>query len=132
MIKTSVTGKVFKIFKSQKFSDKFTKRTLVIQTHDQYNPHIAVDFINNRTELLEPIKEGREVTVFVDVYSRPGALDPNRYFNNITGWKIEEENKEYIPEEQTIQPPTPDLEKYDLPTNVKISPHNTKHDDLPF
>jgi hypothetical protein len=73
MIKTSVTGRIFKIFKSEKFSDKFSKRTLIIETEEKYNPYVSIDFINARIDLIRPIKEGQTVTVFVDVYSRPSA-----------------------------------------------------------
>ena len=113
MIKTSVTGKIFKIFKSEKFSDKFSKRTLIIETKEQYNPHVSIDFINNRMELLKNIRAGQTVTVFVDVYSRPSASNPDKYFNNITGWKIEQESDDFVPETDSV-PSQEDLNT-DLP-----------------
>jgi hypothetical protein len=113
MIKTSVSGKVFKIFKSEKFSDKFSKRTIVIETKEQYNPHVSIDFINNRMELLKNIGAGQTVTVFVDVYSRPSASNPEKYFNNITGWKIEQENDDFVSEQNSV--PSPEDLNTDLP-----------------
>jgi hypothetical protein len=113
MIKTSVTGKVFKKYSSEKFSDKFSKRTIVIETKEQYNPHVSIDFINARMELLKPIKEGQTVTVFVDVYSRPSASNPERFFNNITGWKIEHESDEFVPEMDDV--PSPEDMDSELP-----------------
>jgi hypothetical protein len=101
MIKTSVTGKVFKVYPSEKFSEKFSKRQIVLETKEQYNPHVSIDFINTRIDLLKPIKAGQTVTIFVDVYSRPSASNPDKYFNNITGWKIEQD-EDFIPE--TEQP----------------------------
>ena len=105
MIKTSVTGKVFKKYSSEKFSDKFSKRTIVIETKEQYNPHVSIDFINNRMELLKNIRAGQTVTVFVDVYSRPSASNPDKYFNNITGWKIEHESDDFVPEMDDVPSP---------------------------
>lgn len=113
MIKTSVTGKVFKKYSSEKFSDKFSKRTIVIETKEQYNPHVSIDFINARMELLKPIKEGQTVTVFVDVYSRPSASNPDKFFNNITGWKIEHEPDEFVPEMDDV--PSPEDMDSELP-----------------
>ena len=105
MIKTSVTGKVFKKYSSEKFSDKFSKRTIVIETKEQYNPHVSIDFINTRMELLKNIRAGQTVTVFVDVYSRPSASNPDKYFNNITGWKIEHESDDFVPEMDDVPSP---------------------------
>ena len=113
MIRTSVTGKVFKKYSSEKFSDKFSKRTIVIMTKEQYNPHVSIDFINARMELLKPIKEGQTVTIFVDVYSRPSASNPDKYFNNITGWKIAFEDDDFVPEMDDV--PSPEDMDDDLP-----------------
>ena len=110
MIKTSVTGKVFKIYETTVFSDKFSKRQIVIETKEQYNPHVSIDFINKKIELLEPIKEGQTVTIFVDVFSRSASL-VDKYFNNITGWKIELED-DFIPE---TEQPTDDAFNDELP-----------------
>jgi hypothetical protein len=112
MIKTSVTGRIFKIL----FSDKFSKRTIVIETKEQYNQHVSIDFINTRMELLNPIKEGQTVTVFVDVYSRPSASNPDKYFNNITGWKIEHESDNFVPEMDDV--PRSKSGRYGLRTSV--------------
>ena len=113
MIKTSVTGKVFKKYSSEKFSDKFSKRTIVIETKEQYNPHVSIDFINTLMELLKPIKTVQTVTVFVDVYSRPSASNPEKFFNNITGWKIEHESDEFVPEMDDV--PSPEDMDSELP-----------------
>lgn len=113
MIKTSVTGKVSKLMKTFKFSDKFAKRTVVIETKEQYNPTVAIDFINTRIDLLKNTKVGQTVTIFVDVYSRPSATNPEQYFNNISAWKIELDDDDFVPEMDDV--PSPEDMESDLP-----------------
>ncbi len=61
----------------------WSKRTLVIDTGDQYNPLLAIDF--NKPELLNGLKQGQEVTISVNLSSREAA---GRYYTSVTGWKI--------------------------------------------
>jgi hypothetical protein len=103
MIKASVEGTVKKIYDLVQYSDKFSKRMIVIQTDNEYNNEIAIDFINAKIGLLNRVEQGQKITVFCDVFSRPSTKNPDQYFTNVKGWKIEHDD-EYIPpivEEET-------------------------------
>jgi hypothetical protein len=73
MIKTSVTGRIFKIFKSEKFSDKFSKRTIVIETKEQYNQHVSMTYIQDRprpilTNISTTSQDGKSNTNLIILY----------------------------------------------------------------
>ena len=89
MIRTAVEGDVYLLIDKVQITDKFAKRNIIIQTISQYNPHVSIDFINDKINILDNIKEGDAVKIYVDVFSRQSNKNPNQYFNNITGWKIE-------------------------------------------
>jgi len=96
MIKASVKGTVKKIYDLVQYSDKFSKQMIVLETDDQYNNEIAIDFINAQIDILNRVEQGQKITVFCDVYSRPSTKNPDQYFTNVKGWKIEHDD-EYIP-----------------------------------
>ena len=89
MIRTSVEGDVYLLNDKVQLTEKFAKRNVVIQTINQYNNEVSIDFINDKISLLDGIKQGDAVKIYVDVFSRQSNKNPNQYFNNITGWKIE-------------------------------------------
>lgn len=90
MIKTSVTGFVKQIQEQKTFSDNFSKKTLILETLNEYNPIVAIDFVNARMDTLNGIKTGMSVEVWVDIYSRQSTKDENQYFTNVTGWRIKQ------------------------------------------
>tara|TARA_R110001599_G_scaffold7854_6_gene37842 strand:+ start:700 stop:1041 length:342 start_codon:yes stop_codon:yes gene_type:complete len=96
MIKTSVKGRVKKIYDLVQYSEKFSKRMIVLETDDQYNNEIAIDFINAQIEILNRVEQDQKIKVFCDVFSRPSTKNPDQYFTNVKGWKIEHDD-EYVP-----------------------------------
>lgn len=82
----TATGKVHKIFDTQTFSSGFSKREMVIETEDRFPQLIKFDFLKEKGELLEKVKEGQQVTVHFDI----GGREYNgRYYVDLKGWKIE-------------------------------------------
>lgn len=67
-------------------SNGFEKRLLVIETQEQYPQKIPVDFVQGKVNLLDNIKLGDEVKVFINVR---GNEYNDRYFVSLNGWKIE-------------------------------------------
>jgi hypothetical protein len=51
---------------------------------------LAVDFFKDKTQLLENIKVGDTVTVHLNARCNESKTQPGRYFNSITGWRIEQ------------------------------------------
>lgn len=88
-----VQGKIKVIGETQSFgTGDFTKRELVVTTDEQYPQHISIDFIKDKCSLLDNFSIGQTVKVSINLGGRVWN-DPktgkDRYFNSITGWRIE-------------------------------------------
>lgn len=82
----TASGKVHKIFDTQTFPSGFSKREMVIETEDRYPQLVKFDFLKEKGDLLDEVKEGQEVTVHFDV----GGREYNgRYYVDLKGWKID-------------------------------------------
>tara|TARA_B100001094_G_C18032121_1_gene720672 strand:+ start:578 stop:919 length:342 start_codon:yes stop_codon:yes gene_type:complete len=98
MIKGTTEGTVKKIFDKVQYSETFSKRMIVLETDNQYNNEIAIDFINAQIGLLNNVREGQNIKIYCDIFSRPSTKNPDQYFTNVKGWKIEViQQNEYIP-----------------------------------
>ena len=86
-----VQGKIKIIGDVQTFGTDFTKRQLVVITDDQYPQLISIDFLKDKCDLLNYYKVGQSVNVSINLGGREW-INPQgeaKYFNSITGWKIE-------------------------------------------
>lgn len=63
----------------------FTKRQLVIATSEQYVQYIPIDFVKDKTSVLDNFKAGDNVTVSINVR---GSEYNGKYYVNLQGWKI--------------------------------------------
>ena len=123
-----VQGKVKMIGETQTFgSNGFRKRELVVTTEEQYPQHILVEFVQDKTDLLNNYKEGQSVKVNINLRGREwvNPQGETKYFNSIQGWRIEALQAESASGEM---PPVPPAEAFEPATNVK----EEDHDDLPF
>ena len=88
-----LTGKVKLIQDPQTFASGFEKREIVVTVEDgKYPQDINIEFVQKSVPKLEGITEGDTVTVTFDIRGREYN---GRYFNNLVGWKIEVEGKEF-------------------------------------
>lgn len=82
-----LTGKVKLIKDTEQFSSGFTKREMVVTVPDgNYPQDINLEFLKDKTSLLDSVSVGQEVTVSFDIRGREYN---GRYFNNLVGWKID-------------------------------------------
>ena len=79
-------GTVHNIEETQTFESGFQKRTLVINNGEQYRPHIAIEFLKDRIDLLDKYKVGDAVTVSVNIGN---DYYKDKLYNNISGWRIQ-------------------------------------------
>ena len=73
----------------------FTKRELVITTDEQYPQFICIEFHKDKTDLLNSLSIGQEVTAHINLRGREWTSPQGdvKYFNTIQGWKIDAETK---------------------------------------
>tara|TARA_R110002111_G_scaffold4464_3_gene25038 strand:- start:692 stop:1057 length:366 start_codon:yes stop_codon:yes gene_type:complete len=118
-----VIGKVKVISETQTFgTGGFRKRELVVTTDEQYPQMIMIEFVQDKTDLLNNFKIDDNVKVSINLRGREW-INPEgvaKYFNAIQGWRIEKEsaaqssNKEPLAE--TFSPTSiTDEEPDDLP-----------------
>ena len=86
-----ISGKVKVISAEQQISPTFKKRELVVTTDEQYPQSIMIEFIQDKTDLLNTISVGEDVKVSINLGGREwvNPQGETKYFNSIKGWKIE-------------------------------------------
>ena len=84
-------GTVKKIGETQTFASGFQKREMVILTDEQYPQPIQIDFLSDKIDLLQNVKEGESVKVGINIRGREWTNPQGevKYFNSITGWRLE-------------------------------------------
>ena len=84
-------GTVKKIGETQTFASGFQKRELVILTEEQYPQPILIEFLSDKIDLLQNVKEGESVKVGINIRGREWTNPQGevKYFNSITGWRLE-------------------------------------------
>lgn len=121
-----VTGRIKLITDTQEFgSNGFRKREVVITTDDQYPQHIIIEFVQDKTALLDAYQVGQDVKISFNLRGREW-INPEgvaKYFNSLSGWRIEAVQSSTPP---PMAPPE-NLEQVD--TNNEDS---NEPDDLPF
>lgn len=84
----------------------FKKRTIVIATNEQYIQYIPIDFVQDKTDLLDKYSKGQEVKVSVNVR---GNEYNGKYYVSLNGWKINAEEVVEEAQEVEILETDPDL-----------------------
>lgn len=122
-----VQGKIKMIGETQTFgSNGFRKREVVVTTEEQYPQHIMVEFVQDKTDLLDSYKVGQPVKIGVNLRGREwvNPQGETKYFNSIQGWRIEN-LQAGSPGGQNVPPSSDQFEPaQDL--------NDEDHDDLPF
>ncbi|APX99162.1 uncharacterized protein DUF3127 [Lacinutrix venerupis] len=122
-----VQGKVKLIGETQTFgSNGFRKRELVVTTEEQYPQHIMIEFVQDKTDLLNNYNVGQDVKVNINLRGREWTNPQGevKYFNSIQGWRIEGVQSGA----PAGMPETPPAAAFEPATDLK----EEDHDDLPF
>ena len=122
-----VQGKIKMIGETATFgSNGFRKRELVITTEEQYPQHIMIEFVQDKTDLLNSYQVGQNVKVSVNLRGREwvNPQGETKYFNSIQGWRIENVDQSV----SQNMPPMPPADTFEPATNL----NEDDHDDLPF
>ena len=107
-------------------SNGFRKREVVVTTEEQYPQHLMIEFIQDKTDLLNNFKVGESVKISINLRGREwvNPQGETKYFNSIQGWRIERMDAD-LPADM---PPIPPADAFE-PTS-EFSEED--HDDLPF
>jgi len=118
------------------YVNKTTFRHLIISSHiihnhgnseEQYPQHIMVEFVQDKTDLLNNFGVGQSVKISINLRGREWTNPQGevKYFNSIQGWRIESLQAEQPAEGM---PPVPPAEAFAPADNL----NEEEHDDLPF
>ncbi len=104
----------------------FRKRELVLTTEEQYPQQLLIEFVQDKTELLNNYQPGQKVKISINLRGREwtNPQGETKYFNSIQGWRIE------APEQEGQEgiPPVPPMEAFEPADELK----EEDYDDLPF
>lgn len=105
----------------------FRKRELVITTEEQYPQTIMIEFVQDKTDLLNSYKVGQDVKVSINIRGREWTNPQGeiKYFNSLQGWRIENLTQSGGSGDMPPMPPADAFE----PANDF---NEEEHDDLPF
>ena len=108
-------------------SNGFRKREVVVTTEEQYPQHILVEFVQDKTDLLNNYQVGQLVKISINLRGREwvNPQGETKYFNSIQGWRLE--NMEVQTHPENI-PPVPPMEAFEPADDFS----DEDHDDLPF
>lgn len=122
-----ILGRVKVINPTQQVSATFKKRELVVTTDEQYPQHIIMDFVQDKTDILDQFNVGEQVKVAINIRGREwvSPQGETKYFNTLQGWRIEKVQTEAP---QTATPPMPAADAFEPASNF----NEEEHDDLPF
>ncbi len=87
-----VQGSIKVIGEVQEISATFKKRELVVSTDEQYPQTLSIEFIQDKTGLLNKFEIGQNVKVGINLRGREWENPQTKeikYFNSIQGWRIE-------------------------------------------
>lgn len=121
-----VEGKIKVIGETKEYgSNGFRKREVVVTTEEQYPQFLNIEFIQDKTELINKFSVGDKVKIGINLRGREwvSPQGETKYFNSIQGWRIERldqsANNPSVPPADQFEP-VDDLNEEDL------------EDDLPF
>ena len=88
-----ISGKLIKTNDIQKISEKFQKRSFVIEYFEnpKYPEYINFELIQDKCTLIELFREGEIITVNFNIKGRKW-INPEgeiKYFNSLQCWRIE-------------------------------------------
>lgn len=124
-----VQGKIKLIGDTQTFGNNgFRKREVVVTTEEQYPQHIMIEFIQDKTDLLDAFQVGQPVKISINLRGREwvNPQGETKYFNSIQGWRIE--NLQQAASDNANMPPVPPMDAFEPVDEL----NEDDHDDLPF
>ena len=123
-----VQGRIKLIGETKEYGNNgFRKREVVVTTEEQYPQHLMIEFVQDKTDLLNSYEVGQEVKISINLRGREwvNPQGETKYFNSIQGWRIESVAEGI--QDGGMQP-LPPMDAFEPATEV----NDDDHDDLPF
>jgi hypothetical protein len=113
---SEVSGKIIVLNETETVgaAGTFKKRLVVIATDEQYSQSIGIDFVQDKTSILDKYKVGDSVKVSTNIR---GQEYKGKYYVSLNGWRIEKL--------ETINPD-------ELPKAEAVFSDSVEASDLPF
>ena len=114
-----VQGKIKLIGETQTVgSNGFRKRELVVTTEEQYPQHLSIDFVQDKTDLLNTYQVGQTVKVGINLRGREwiSPQGETKHFNSIQGWRIESLQQDG----SAAVPPVPPMEAFEPAKDLSL------------
>jgi len=127
-----VSGSIRKIEETQAITATFKKRSLILTTEEQYPQHLNIEFVQDKTDLLDQYKEGEKVKVGINLRGREWESPQGevKYFNSINGWRIERLESGAAPASNSAGGSAPAAPSTPPPSMPPLD--DAGEDDLPF
>ena len=100
-------GTIKHIFDTQTVgNNNFQKREMVLVTDERYPQTVKIEFVQEKTSLLDQFKPGDDVTVSINIRGREWVNPEGKtiYFTSIQGWRIV---KSEVAAPEDMPPPLP-------------------------
>lgn len=126
-------GTVKKLSEIQTFASGFQKRELVLLTQEQYPQPINIEFLQDKISLLDNLAEGENVKIGINIRGREWTSPQGevKYFNSITGWRLEKVTEFSSSQEPTQAVPSNTAAPATKQENPFVD-DNDEDDNLPF
>ena len=73
------------------------KQSCIVQTENEYNNQVCITaFGEDKVENLNKLKEGQDVQIWCNVYSREYN---GKYYNQIDGWRFSKSGSDFKPQD---------------------------------
>ncbi len=121
-----VQGKIKVLGETKEYGKNgFRKREVVVTTEEQYPQHILVEFVQDKTDILDKYSVGQQVKIGINLRGREwvSPQGETKYFNSIQGWRIEA-----VQQNSGGQAPVAPEDQFEPVTDL----NEEDEDDLPF
>lgn len=87
-----IQGRIKSISQTETFGNNgFKKREVIVITEEQYPQTLPVEFVQDKTDLLNNFSEGQDVKIGINLKGREWTSPKGevKHFISLQGWKIE-------------------------------------------
>lgn len=125
-----IQGRIKEIFDTKEYGKNgFQKRQMVVTTEEQYPQHLLIDFIQDKTSMLDNYQKGQLAKVSINLRGREwvSPQGETKYFNSLNGWRIQVVESQ---QDGGNTPPPPPEDNFEPVPDKDLN--EDEHDDLPF